>query len=257
MPMTSICAVVPVFNHEHAIGGVVASLRERGLAVILVDDGSGPSCAAELGRLARTDAHVRLLRLPENQGKGAAVMAGLAAAASAGYSHALQIDADGQHDPSGVPRFVAAAEAEPQALICGRPVFDASIPRHRLYLRYLTHVMVWINTLSFEIPDAMCGLRVYPLAIVLPILNAEPPGRRMDFDVEALVRFHWHGVRMRWLPIRVAYPVDGLSHFRLVRDNWLITLMHTRLFFGMLWRSPRLLARRLRATSAGEPRVIT
>jgi glycosyltransferase involved in cell wall biosynthesis len=254
--MTSVCAVVPVFNHEHAIGGVVASLRQHGLAVFLVDDGSGPSCAAELDRLARADAQVRLLRLPENQGKGAAVMAGLAAAASAGFSHALQIDADGQHDLSGVPRFVAAAEAEPQALVCGRPVFDASIPRHRFYLRYLTHVMVWINTLSFEIPDAMCGLRVYPLAIVLPILNAEPPGRRMDFDVEALVRLYWHGVRLQWLPIRVAYPVDGVSHFRLVRDNWLITLMHTRLFFGMLWRSPRLLARKLRAASADELRVI-
>ena len=254
--MASVCAVVPVFDHERAIGHVVASLRQHGLAVFLVDDGSGPSCAAELDRLARADVQVRLLRLPENQGKGAAVMAGLTAAASGGFSHALQIDADGQHDLSGVPRFVAAALAEPQALICGRPVFDASMPRHRLYLRYLTHVMVWINTLSFEIPDAMCGMRVYPLAVVLPVLNAEPPGRRMAFDVEALVRLHWRGVRWRWLPIGVAYPIDGVSHFRLVRDNWLITLMHARLFFGMLWRLPRLLARKLRAAAAGEPRVI-
>jgi glycosyltransferase involved in cell wall biosynthesis len=254
--MTSVCAVVPVFDHQRAIGHVVAGLRQHGLAVFLVDDGSGPECAAELDRLSHADVHVRLLRLPENQGKGAAVMAGLTAAASESFSHALQIDADGQHDMSSVPRFVAAAADEPQALICGRPVFDASIPRHRLYLRYLTHVMVWINTLSFEIPDAMCGMRVYPLAVVLPVLNAEPPGQRMAFDVEALVRLHWRGVRWRWLPIRVAYPFDGVSHFRLVRDNWLITLMHVRLFFGMLWRSPRLLARKLRAVAAGEPRVI-
>lgn len=254
--MTSVCAVVPVYNHEHAIGRVVASLREHGLTVFLVDDGSDPACAAELERLAGGDAQVRLLRLPENQGKGAAVMAGLAAAAAAGFSHALQIDADGQHDASGLPRFVGAALADPQALICGRPVFDASIPRHRLYLRYLTHVMVWINTLSLEIPDSMCGLRVYPLALVLPLLRAEPSGRRMEFDVESLVRLHWHGVRMQWLPIRVGYPADGVSHFRLVRDNWLISLMHTRLFFGMLRRSPRLLARKLCAGSAGKPKVI-
>ncbi len=243
--MTSVCAVIPVFDHEHAVGSVVAPLRQQGLTVFLVDDGSGPACAAALKRLADADANVRLLRLPQNQGKGAAVMAGLAAAAAAGFSHALQIDADGQHDPTDLPRFVAAAHADPLALVGGRPVFDASIPRHRFYLRYLTHAMVWLNTLSFDIPDSMCGLRVYPLAIVLPILAAEPPGRRMDFDSEVLVRLHWRGVRMQWLPTRVRYPADGVSHFRLLRDNWLITRMHTRLFFGMLARSPRLLARKL------------
>jgi len=247
--MTSVCAVIPVYDHEHAIGRMVEALRQQGLPVFLVDDGSGPSCAAELERLADADAQVQLVRLPENQGKGVAVMTGLAAAASAGFSHALQIDADGQHDPTDLPRFVAAARADPQSLVCGRPVFDASIPRHRFYFRYLTHALVWLNTLSFDIPDSMCGLRVYPLAIVLPILAAEPPGRRMDFDSEVLVRLYWRGVRMQWLRTQVRYPVDGVSHFRLVRDNWLITRMHTRLFFGMLRRSPRLLARKLRVAA--------
>jgi hypothetical protein len=89
--------------------------------------------------------------------------------------------------------------------------------------------------------------------VVLPVLEAEPPGSRMDFDVEVLVRLHWHGVVMRWLPTRVSYPLDGRSHFRLVHDNWLITLMHTRLFFGMLRRAPGMFARRLRgAASAAE-----
>jgi glycosyltransferase involved in cell wall biosynthesis len=254
--MFSVCAVVPVYNHEHAVGRTVASLRRHGLAVFLVDDGSGPQCATELRRLADLDQGVRLVRLPENQGKGAAVMAGLAAAASAGFSHSLQIDADGQHDAMDVPRFVAAAHADPQSLVCGQPVFDESIPRLRLCLRYLTHVMVWLNTLSLDIPDSMCGLRVYPLSVVMPILTAEVPGRRMDFDAEALVRLHWRGVRMQWLPTRVRYPLDGVSHFRLVRDNGLITLMHTRLFFGMLVRLPQLLARKLRAAWSGEPRVV-
>jgi len=201
---------------------------------------------------ARADESV--LRSP---GQGAAVMAGLQAAAKAGFTHALQIDADGQHDCSDVPRFVAAAMAEPRALICGRPLFDASIPRHRLYLRYLTHVMVWLNTLSFDIPDSMCGLRVYPLSIVLPAIVADPPGRRMDFDVEVLVRLHWAGVRMRWIPTRVRYALDGVSHFRLVRDNGLITVMHTKLFFGMLRRAPLLIVRRLRAARSTTSRVAT
>jgi glycosyltransferase involved in cell wall biosynthesis len=255
--MAEICAVIPVYDHERAIAGTTASLRNLGLTVLLVDDGSGPACAAELRRLAAEDPAVRLVRLPVNRGKGAAVKAGLLAAAQAGFTHALQIDADGQHDTADVPRFIAAATLEPRSLVCGRPVFDATIPRHRLYLRYLTHAMVWLNTLSFDIPDSMCGLRVYPLAVVLPVIEAEPPGDRMDFDVEVLVRLHWDGIAMRWLPTRVGYPRDGISHFRLLPDNWLITRMHTRLFFGMLRRAPMLVARRVRAAFHAVPGVTT
>lgn len=250
-----LCAVVPVYNHERAMAGTLAGLRAQGLTVIMVDDGSNEACEAELRRLAAADPHLRLVRLQENQGKGGAVMAGLAVAAEVGFTHALQIDADGQHDPADLPKFIAAAAAEPGALICGEPRFDASIPRHRLYLRYLTHAMVWLNTLSFDIPDSMCGLRVYPLAVVLPVIDAERLGRRMDFDVEILVRLHWRGAAMRWIPARVRYPQDGVSHFRLVKDNWLITLMHTRLFLGMLRRSPVLLARLARSAFATGARV--
>jgi len=249
-PVTRVCAIVPVYDHELAVAGTVSGLRACELPVILVDDGSGEPCARELRRIAAADPNVSLVRLAANQGKGAAVMAGLQAALDAGFTHALQIDADGQHDSGDVPQFVAAAVAEPRSLVCGRPLFDASIPRSRLYLRYLTHVMVWLNTLSFDIPDSMCGLRVYPLSVVLPVIAAEPPGSRMDFDVEVLVRLHWAGATMRWIPTRVRYTTDGISHFRLVRDNWLITIMHTKLFFGMLRRSPWLLARRLRAAFA-------
>jgi glycosyltransferase involved in cell wall biosynthesis len=245
--MMRLCAIVPVYNHERAVADTLAGLRSQGLVVILVDDGSGETCAQELRRLAAADSLVRLVRLPANQGKGGAVMAGLAAAAEAGFTHVLQIDADGQHDPADLPKFMAASAEEPAALICGQPQFDASIPRHRLYLRYLTHVMVWLNTLSFAIPDSMCGLRVYPLAVVMPVIAAEQPGRRMDFDIEILVRLHWRGATMRWITAHVRYPQDGVSHFRLVHDNWLITRMHTRLFLGMLRRSPALLARRVRS----------
>jgi glycosyltransferase involved in cell wall biosynthesis len=255
--MNSFCAVVPVYDHELAVANTVAGLRIFDLPVILVDDGSGEPCARELRRIAAADPAVRLVRLESNRGKGAAVMAGLEAAMDAGFTHALQIDADGQHDSGDVPRFIAAAAAEPGALVCGRPVFDASIPRSRLYLRYLTHVMVWLNTLSFDIPDSMCGLRVYPLSTVLPVIAAKPPGCRMDFDVEVLVRLHWMGVTMRWIPTRVRYATDGVSHFRLLRDNWLITVMHTKLFFGMLRRAPSLVARRLRAAFSAVSGVAT
>ena len=237
------CAVVPVYDHERAVGAVVAGLRSAGLPCYLVDDGSAPPCAERLQQIAADDPGVRLLRLPRNAGKGAAVTAGLRAAAGDGRTHALQIDADGQHDGSDVGRFLHEARRFPAAAVCGRPVFDDSIPAARRYGRYLTHAMVWINTLSLEIPDAMCGFRVYPLAPVLQLLDRVAIGSRMDFDVELVVRLHWSGVPMRWLDTRVSYPPDGVSHFRPWSDNVRITAMHTRLFFGMLARLPTLLTR--------------
>lgn len=237
-------AVIPVYNHERAVGAVLAGIASAGLPCILVDDGSEPVCARELERLAATTPRTTLVRLPANQGKGGAVMAGLRAAHRAGYTHAMQIDADGQHAVADVPRFLAEAEAHPDAVVCGRPVFDASIPRARLYGRYLTHVLVWLNTLSLEIPDTMCGFRVYPLAPVIRLIDRVRLGSRMDFDVEILVRLHWEGQRMRWLDTCVCYPTDGVSHFRLLLDNALISRLHARLFAGMLLRFPRLVARR-------------
>lgn len=240
------CAVIPVYNHERAIGKVVAAVRAAGLPCVLVDDASGIDCARELDRLAAADARISLVRLPRNLGKGGAVMAGLRTARANGFTHALQIDADGQHALEDIARFIAEARAHPEALICGRPVFDAGMPRGRYYGRYLTHWMVWLNTLSFDIPDSMCGFRVYPLTPVLALLDSVRLGTRMDFDVEVLVRLHWRGQPMRWLPTRVSYPLDGVSHYRLVRDNALMVRLQLLLLIGMLLRLPWLLWRKIR-----------
>lgn len=239
-------AVIPVYNHGGPVGGVVAALRAHGLPVLLVDDASDPDCAAVLDALARQP-DVFLERLPVNQGKGGAVMAGLRRAARLGWTHVLQIDADGQHDTRDVPAFVAAAEAAPTELICGCPVYDDSVPRARLYGRYATHIWVWINTLSFAVRDSMCGFRIYPLAATLRCMEGQYIGRRMDFDTEIAVRLVWSGMGVANLPTRVRYPEDGVSHFRVWHDNLLISAMHTRLFFGMLLRAPLLLWRKFSA----------
>ena len=157
--------------------------------------------------------------------------------------HALQIDADGQHDVADVPRFLAAARAAPEAMICGRPVYDDSVPRARLYGRYLTHAFVWLETLSFQIQDSMCGFRLYPLGETCAEIARAPFPSRMDFDTEAAVRLFWRGVPVHNLPTRVIYPENGLSHFRMLRDNVRITAMHARLVLGMLPRAPRLIWR--------------
>ena len=239
-------AVIPVYNHPRTIGAMCAAVIGAGLHCVLVDDGSDADCAAVLDALAASrSADVTLVRLPTNQGKGAAVMEGFRAARRHGATHVLQIDADGQHDVSDIPRFIELARAHPKAVITGRPVYDDTVPRTRLVARYLTHVWIWINTLSFRIADSMCGFRVYPLESVLPLIDKVSIGRRMDFDAELLVRLHWRGVVVINVPTRVTYPQDGVSHFRLWRDNVLISRMHARLFFGMLLRLPVLLWRKV------------
>ncbi|WP_231613870.1 glycosyltransferase family 2 protein [Halomonas sp. BC04] len=214
---------------------------------MLVDDGSSAACAAELDRLATHPGH-HLLRLPTNRGKGAAVRAGLAEAQQLGYTHALQVDADGQHASEDLPAFLAYLDSAPDTLVVGYPHYDASVPRARLYGRYATHIWVWINTLSGEIRDSMCGVRLYPIAALNSLLARHACGDRMTFDTELLVRWHWAGGALRNLPVRVHYPRDGVSHFALWRDNRQISAMHARLFVGMLLRLPRLLARRWRRT---------
>lgn len=243
------CVVIPVYNHEHAVGAVVAAVLATGLPCILVDDGSTAVCAQVLDRLAAaTPQQIMLVRHAHNQGKGGAVLSGIRHAADTGHTHALQIDADGQHCTADIPRFIERAAAHPAAMIVGYPQYDESVPAIRLYARYLTHVWVWINTLSLQIRDSMCGFRVYPVAPVLALAKRHQLGARMDFDTEVLVRLYWDGIEMVNLGTRVGYPIDGVSHFQLWRDNVLISRMHATLFFGMLVRAPKLLARKWRKT---------
>lgn len=237
------CAIIPVFDHELAVPAVLEAVLAKGLPCVLVDDASSPACAAVLRQLAEGD-KVYLVTLAVNQGKGGAVMAGFREAQRLGFSHALQVDADGQHDLSDIGLFLDASRQQPNALICGYPQYDASVPKGRLYARYLTHFWVWVNSLSLQIKDSMCGFRVYPLMPVLQLINTVELGTRMDFDSEILVRLSWRNHPMQWLPVRVHYPQDGLSHFRMFQDNVLISKMHTKLFFGMLGRFPLILWRR-------------
>lgn len=242
------CAIVPVYNHEEPVVRVTAALRDAGLPVILVDDGCEPACAAVLRKLSATDPAVALHLHAQNRGKGGAVKTAMAAALAAGYSHALQVDADGQHDLADITKFIETARRHPDALILGQPVFDDSIPTLRKFARYLTHGLVALNTLTGRLIDAMCGFRLYPVARFNQIISTAHTGDRMDFDPEILVRWCWQGWPMETLSTRVHYPEDGKSHFRMVQDNVFITLMHLRLFVGMVVRLPVLLMRKRRAT---------
>ncbi|EMI5803259.1 TPA: glycosyltransferase family 2 protein [Klebsiella aerogenes] len=245
MPLDfSPCVLIPCYNHGAMMPRVLARLQPFGLPCIVVDDGSDTNTRQQLERLAAETASLTLIRLPQNAGKGAAVIRGLQAAAEAGFSHAVQVDADGQHAIEDIPQLLALAQTHPEALISGQPIYDDSIPRSRLYGRWITHVWVWIETLSLQLKDSMCGFRVYPITPTLRLAQRVTLGQRMDFDTEVMVRLYWQGNTSYFVPTRVTYPPDGLSHFDAFKDNCRISLMHTRLFLGMLPRMPSLLFRR-------------
>ncbi len=240
------CLVLPVFDPGPALARTVAALADLGLPMFLVDDGSGPETRAELDRLAAGHPQVRLLALPTNQGKGAAVMAGLRRARQDGFTHALQVDADGQHDLEAVDRFLALGRGQPEAVVAGVPRFDRSVPPSRRYWRPLHHFWVWVATLSLDIQDSLCGFRLYPLDATVALMDRVAIPRRMDFDTEIIIRLHWDGVPVVNAPVGVTYPRDGVSHFSPWRDTLRIIWMHHRLVILMLPRAPRLLARRRR-----------
>jgi len=241
-----LCFLIPVYNHKEVLGLILDRLAAFHLPCILVDDGSDRDCEQEILKQAASRDWVKTFRLPENQGKGAAVYRGFVEAAKLGYTHAFQIDADGQHNLDDVERFIHSAEQQPDALIMGQALYDESVPKSRLYGRYITHFWVWIETLSFEIRDSMCGFRIYPLAPSLRACRDGHIGLRMNFDIEIVVRLAWAGVPMHSIPTLVRYPLDGISHFHLFRDNVQISLKHTQLVCEMLIRLPVLLWRRSR-----------
>lgn len=231
-----LCLIVPVYRHAATAVRLMNSLRAYGLPVFLVDDGNTAEDAAILARSGAEHAFVTVVRRHENGGKGAAVIDGLRAAAMAGHSHALQIDADGQHDIADIPRFIEATRRNPDALIAGVPQFDATAPLGRRVGRVISRVCVWAETLSLDIADPMCGFRVYPIAATLRAAESRWLGMRMDFDIEILVRLHWLGVPFRSIRTAVIYPQGGISNFRMLKDNVRISAMHTRLLLGMAGR---------------------
>ncbi|WP_343223940.1 glycosyltransferase family 2 protein [Oceanobacter mangrovi] len=245
----SYCFIIPCYNHSTTLHSTISGLLPYQLPVIVVDDGSAPEHAARIRQVCDDFApqQVTLLRKNINGGKGEAVISAIQLAQQQGHSHALQVDADGQHNLDDIPAMLRRSQQQPEALISGRPLYDESVPKARLYGRYATHVWVWIETLSFSLADSMCGFRVYPVAAFTELVNKVRIGRRMDFDTEIMVRLYWRGVPVEFIPTRVIYPENGTSNFKVWRDNLMISWMHTKLFFGMLLRLPVLLRRKLQS----------
>jgi predicted LPLAT superfamily acyltransferase len=239
------CAIIPSHNHWRAMPEIVGRLHAAMLPVIVVDDGSDAQTRQELAVLGNTQNDVEVLRFEQNRGKGAAVMEGLRHASARGFTHALQLDADGQHDLGALDGFLGLAQQYPGAMVTGQAVYDASVPLGRALGRWITHFWVWVETLSFRIPDTMCGFRVYPLDAIDNLLaSGVRVGAHMEFDTEIAVRMFWQGTPVISIPVKVVYPPENTSNFRMLRDNIRISAMHTRLVFSMLFHLRQVLRHR-------------
>jgi glycosyltransferase involved in cell wall biosynthesis len=253
IPSSSHLILIPSYNTGGKVLQTVWEASRIWQPVWVVVDGSTDGTLDALQALARDNPAIRVLALPYNQGKGAAILNGLRHADAAGFTHVLTMDADGQHPPEKIQEFIAASRANPDAQILGVPIFDATAPLERVHARKIVNWWANFETLWVGIGDSLFGFRVYPVRPLLEIMEAQPWMRRYDFDSEAVVRLCWRGHP----PINKAVPVKyfrpeegGVSHFRYFRDNVSLFFMHVRLLLESLVRMPFLLGRRLGRRSA-------
>lgn len=255
-PSRTHLVLIPSYDTGERLFSTVAAARAQWNPVWVVIDGSTDGTGERLEAQAADDPGLRVFRLPSNQGKGAAVLHGLRAARSAGFTHALTMDSDGQHPADLIPAFMQASRQRPETMVLGRPVFDASAPLLRVRGRKVSNSWTQLETLFAGIGDSLYGFRVYPVDGLLAVMEKQPWMRRFDFDTEAVVRLAWRGVK----PVNIDAPVKylsaeegGVSHFRYGRDNALLTWMHTRLMIGFVLRLPMLLWKRLRRRPPFQP----
>jgi glycosyltransferase involved in cell wall biosynthesis len=243
--------LIPSYNPGPKVFATVRAALDQWAPVWVVVDGSTDHSEQGLAQMAEADPNLCIWVLPKNSGKGAAVLFGLRQAQSLGFTHALTMDSDGQHPAECITQFMQTSLTSPGSMVLGVPVFDASAPSLRVGGRKISNWWANLETLWAGIHDSLFGFRVYPIDELIDVMRWQPWMRRFDFDVEAAVRLCWRGVR----PINLEAPVryfspeqGGVSHFKYLRDNILLTWMHFRLFIGFMLRLPLLILRRLRKT---------
>lgn len=240
--------LIPSYNPGQTVCETVRAARRRWCPVWVVVDGSTDGSDALLLAMAEQDPGLNVLVLPTNQGKGAAVLAGMIDARKRGFTHVLTMDSDGQHPADLIPAFMAASQANPDAMVLGKPVFGPDAPALRVNGRKVSNGWAQLETLWAGIGDSLYGFRVYPIDPLVRVMQGQRFMRRFDFDPEAVVRLSWAGVKALNIDAPVRYlsaEEGGVSHFRYLRDNTLLTWMHTRLFLGFLLRLPLLVWRRV------------
>ncbi len=256
-PSPTHLVLIPCYNPGANVVNVVLAAREQWSPVWLVVDGSTDGSTTLLQEFAAQHTGIEVFVQATNGGKGSAVFLGISEALKRGYTHALTMDADGQHPADLIPAFMARSMAEPKSLILGKPIFDSSAPALRVNGRKVSNGWANLETLWAGVGDSLYGFRVYPMQELYKIMSQNHWMRRFDFDPEAAVRLCWEGLK----PCNIDAPVKylsteqgGVSHFKYLRDNVLLTWMHTRLFIEFLIRLPKLITNR-QTNKSSKPRV--
>lgn len=224
-----VAVLIPAYRCAGSIAAVVAGARAHVARVLVVDDGSPDDTAA---RAAAAGAEV--LRFPANRGKGAALRAGLERLAAAGVRHALTMDGDGQHLASEIPALLAAAAAQPEALVIGaRRIGTQEVKPIRLFGNRFANRWVEIAC-GRALPDTQSGFRVYPLPATLQLgATAE----RFAFETEILIRAARAGLPIVSVPVAVYYPpaAERVSHYR----PWADTVRIIVVVVGLILKKKR------------------
>lgn len=246
MPEVRPLILMPSYNTGRILRETVAGALTAECPLWVVIDGSTDGSTEFLAGLEEGNESFRVLVLTKNSGKGAAVLHGLREAVRGGFTHVLTMDADGQHPASRIPEFLRLSAAHPEAAVFGKPVFDGSAPALRVNGRKVSNFWANLETLWWGLGDSLFGMRLYPAADLLAVMKLTPFARRFDFEPEVAVIMSWLGTPVIKLPTPVHYPSKdegGVSQFRYLRDNILLTWMHFRLFFVFLLLLPYLLLR--------------
>ena len=221
------CIVIPCYNHTGTVGDVARAAAAL-LPVIVVDDGSTERVEVPEG--------VTLIRFEQNRGKGAALRAAFERATQAGFTHAVTIDADGQHAAEDIPKILEAAAREPGALVVGvRDFAAAGAPTARRRSNEFSNFWVRVET-GVRLPDTQCGFRCYPLG---PTLALRVRAERYAYELEALVRAAWTELALVTVPVGCTYQPEQVqrSHFRPLVDTLRISQLNMKLSL-QAWFAP-------------------
>ena len=222
--------LLPTFNSGARLAQTLLEAHAEWKDVWVAVDASTDSSDTEAEALALEG--VRFLRLAQNSGKGAAVLAALRAAHAEGFTHALVMDADGQHSAAMIRPFFEISKNNPAAFVCGVPIFGPDAPLERVVGRMAGNFFATLETLGVGAEDSLFGFRLYPVEPALKVLENTRWARRFDFDTVLSVRLTWTGVPCINVAVPVFYPPrceGGVSHFCYLSDNLLLAAAHLRL----------------------------
>ena len=220
--------IIPCYKHAHTLKQILTNLASLNYLMVVVDDGNDLEQKTIISNTVKEFDKAVLIEHETNLGKGAAIADAILYLKEHNFTHAIQIDADMQHNLNDLDKFISLSKQYPNDIISGTPIYDDKAPKGRVIGRKITNFFVALECCTLSIKDAMIGFRVYPVEPIYKIIKKHHLAKRMEFDIEILVWAYWCGCKTRFIETKVNYPEGGVSNFK-AKDNLKISLMHTKL----------------------------